>query len=61
MQPAFYGVAIVLGIVSLASYAYAGYMFLQGQGGDALPLIITASTTLGMIFVLASVLRKKKE
>lgn len=61
MQPAYFGIAFVLGLVSICSYAFAGYMFLQGQGADALPLVVTATTTLGMIFVLGAVMRKKKE
>lgn len=61
MQPTFYAIAAVLGIVALASYAYAGYMFLEGRGEDALPLIISATTTTAMILVLGVSLRKKKE
>ena len=61
MQPSFFGIAIVLGIVAVCSYAFAGYMFLQGQGEDALPLIITATITVAMIVVLGASMRKKKE
>ncbi|MFN3314971.1 MAG: hypothetical protein ACK46Q_16135 [Hyphomonas sp.] len=61
MQPAFFGIAIVLGLVAICSYVLAGYMFLQDQGEGAMPLIVTATTTLGMIVVLGAVMRKKKE
>lgn len=61
MQPAFFGIAFVLGIVALCSYAYAGFMFLEDQAENALPLVITATMTLGMIVVLGAVMRKKKE
>ncbi len=61
MHPASLGAAIVLGIVALSSYAYAGFMVLQGQGDDAIPLLVSATATLSMIFVLGAVGRKKKE
>lgn len=61
MQPAFFGVAFVLAIVALASYAYAGYMFMEGQGENAMPVIMTATLTLAMIAILGVVMRKKKE
>ena len=61
MQSTFYAIAAVLGLVALSSFAYAGYMFSEGRGADALPLIITATVNLGMIAILSTVLRKKQE
>lgn len=61
MQPAFFAIAIVLGLIALSSYGYAAFMFTQGQGENAVPLIVTATTTLGMIAILGVVMRRKKE
>ncbi|MFN7056408.1 hypothetical protein [Hyphomonas sp.] len=61
MPPAFYSIAFVLGIVSAVSYAYAGYMFTQGQSETATPVILTATLTLALIPILGLVMRKKKE
>lgn len=61
MQPAFYAIAIVLGLIALSSYGYAAFMYSQGQGENAGPVITTATITLAMIAVLAVVMRKKEE
>ncbi len=54
MPPAIKAACLVLGLIVLASLLYAGWMFSQGQGDDALPLVISSVVCGTMIAVLAN-------
>ena len=61
MPPAVRAASIVLGVIVVASLGYAGWMFSQGRGDDALPLVISSVVCGALIAVLASRGAKPKE
>ncbi|MEQ9504769.1 MAG: hypothetical protein RLO80_00760 [Hyphomonas sp.] len=61
MPSAVKAASIILGLIVVASLGYAGWMFSEGRGEDALPLVISSVVCATFIAVLASRSSKPKE
>lgn len=61
MPPAIRAASVILGLIVVVGLGYAGWMFSQGRGDDALPLVISSVVCATFIAVLASRGGKPKE
>lgn len=61
MHPASKGAALVLGILALASFAYAGWLAFRGHSDDAIFLGITGIICAALIALLGGQTPEAKE
>ncbi|MGX6647496.1 hypothetical protein ACWCOP_06090 [Maricaulaceae bacterium MS644] len=62
MHPATKAASLVLAIVGLLNWSYAGYQTVQGEAvSDSLPLIIGGLVCFTMIVILNAATRRKKD
>jgi len=61
MHPATKGVSVILAIVGMLNWVYAGYRTVQGEAvSDSLPLMIGGLVCFTLIAILGAAARKKR-